>query len=230
MKIKGESILITGNEIDDIARYPLGRKCDKYLSDIISQDIKRDSKNIDQILEWSLTDWEEARDDYMPDDDVPREFKNFHRFMQKKKHLMAREAALIMRYCGEEMAEKRATTDYAIPGEFARDIAIASVLHTAVRTEEANLIPATLIPVYHEIQRMPDVETARQAWVAMLEQVGPRHLIERAYWNELKRKGAEEAARNSLENAIHLSESFGFLLSDAVRKALFRKRPQKQKY
>lgn len=225
MKVRNESIVVTGNDIDDIARYPLSKKFDRYLSEVLSTDIEYDQDNINKFLEWSLDDWYDAPKDYAPDDNVPRELKEFKSFIRTGKRLSAQQAALILRYTGEEFAEERAMAEYLLPSDFARDIAVASILHTAIHTEKADLVPVLDLPIYREVQAMPDREAARQAWIkTILPYRKPRY---DAYWNELKRKEAAETAGESLGNAQILADEFGFSLSSAVKTYLARRTPRR---
>lgn len=225
MNVRGETVTATGDELDDIARYPLRGKFDAYLSGVLSFDIEYDQNNIDKFLTWSLTDWVDAPLDYQPDDDVPREYKNFKSFIKRGRHLKAREAALILRYTGEEFADERAELEYCIPGNFAADIAIASILHTAVNIEASDSFPVIDLPTYREVQALPDYEAARQAWKnAIFPERKPR---EAAYWNELKRKDTARTAGESLNNAHMLSDAFSFSLSDSMQTYFNRRKPRK---
>ena len=225
MKLRGETVTATGNELDDIARYSLSGKFDSYLSDVLSFDIEYDQNNIDKFLTWSLDDWVDAPLDHQPDDNVPREYKNFKSFIERGRHLKAREAALILRYTGEEFADERAELEYCIPGNFAADLAIASILHTAGNIKESDSIPVIDLPTYREVQALPDYESARQAWKRTIFPEKTPHTA--AYWNELKRKDTARTAGESLNNAYMLSDAFGFSLSDTMRTYFNRRKPRR---
>ena len=225
MKVQGENVVTTGSELDDIARYPLRGKFDEYLSDVLSYDIEYDQNNINKYLTLSLTDWVEAPLDYMPDDNVPREYKNFKSFIERGRRLRAREAALILRYTGEEFAEERTKLEYNLPGDFATDIAVASILHTAVNIEKSDSFPVIDLPTYREFQNLSDYEPARQAWIRTL--FPERTPYNDAYWNELQRKNTAHMAGESLRNACMLSDEFGFSLSNSVKTYLNRRKPRK---
>lgn len=221
MRATENYIEVTGNEIDDIVRYPLGHACDDYLSETMSFDIEYEQDEIERTLELCLDDWYRMPKDYAPDDNVPRELKNFRSFIRTGKHLSAQEASLILRYLGDDYAEERAVMAHKIPVDFARDIAVSSIFHTAVHTEKADLVPVVSLPIYREVQRMSDYEDARQAWIKTLQpQEREVHPLREAYWHELKRKKSEQIARESLGNASMLSEAYSFSLANAVKKSL----------
>ena len=225
MKVQGENIVATGSELDDIARYPLSGKFDTYLSDVLSFDIEYDQDNINKYLTLSLTDWEQAPLDYQYDDNVPREYNNFKSFIERARTLKAREAALILRYTGEEFSEERTKHEYSLSGDFAADIAVASILHTAVNIEKSDSFPVIDLPIYREVQNLPDYESARQAWIQTLfPERTPRSA---AYWSELQRKDTAYIAGESLRNAYMLSDEFGFSLSGSVKTYLNRRKPRK---
>lgn len=224
MKVHGENILITGNEIDDIACYPLSKKFDRYLSEVLSTDIEYDQDAIKENLERSVDDWHQTPDDYAADENVPRELKEFKSFMRTGKRLSARQASLILRHTSEDFAEERAIAKYVLPGDFARDVAVASILHTAIHTEKAGLIPVLSLSIYKEVQTLPDREAARRAW--MMYAFPRRTSYADAYWNELKRKEATQTAGESLTSAKTLADEFGFSLSSAVKAHLARRAPR----
>jgi hypothetical protein len=225
MKILRESIALTGNEVDDLVRYPLSKDFDTQLATVISYDVVRHQAHIKKWLESMTEDWNRTGStpgEWAEDDDLPREKKNFNAFVKRGKRLKAREASLILRYINDKDAEKRAEEHiYRVQRHFAEEIAMVSLLQVAHHTEAADFVPVLLLPVYREVQPMKTREHARQAWIrAVSWQSGFPQVVTKAYWHELKRKEHEENAGTALANAFDLAEAYDFSLADSMRSYL----------
>jgi hypothetical protein len=220
MKATGENIRVSGNEIDDIVMYPISAKFDDFLSEALCADIEQDHAFIGKMLVWSLVDWQEARRDYKPEDNVPREQRCFNAFINHGERLSAREASLILRYTNEEFAEERGGLDLLVPSSFARDIAIVSILHAANHIEKQSDIPVTDLSIHQEVQATPDAKSARQLWINAVYDPKVYKYQENLYMQELKRRESQEIAAESLANAYMLSDVYKIPLSAAVKQNL----------
>ncbi len=215
MKAREGYIEITSYEIDDLTAYPMGKKLDRHFAGVLGDEIELYQDDIARFLDLAAYDWEQVPLEYTAEDNVPKQSSDFEKFISRGKRLKAREASLILRYAGEEAETERQSLAHRIPTDFAREIAVLSMMHSIVEKSRADGYRIADRSVHDEVMAMPDREAARQAWIQS-HRINHRNIITKAYWNELKRKEHMETAKEYSDNVDELAQAYSFTIADAM--------------